>query len=37
MEDTPSNYNIPNQRFDKKFYEIEDIVEEGKEEQQYDM
>lgn len=31
MEDTPSNYNIPNQRFENNYYEVEEIVEDGKE------
>ena len=31
MEDTPSNYNIPNQRFDHNYYEVDEIVEDGKE------
>ena len=31
MEDTPSNYNIPNQRFDHNYYEVDEILEEKKE------
>jgi hypothetical protein len=31
MEDTPSNYNIPNQRFEPNYYDVEEIVEDGKE------
>ena len=29
MEDTPANYNIPNQRFDENFDEYEPIPEES--------
>ena len=36
MEDTPSNYNIPNQRFEHNYYEVDEILEERKEEEKYD-
>jgi hypothetical protein len=35
MEDTPSNYNIANQRFEQNYYDVEEIEEDGKE-QKYD-
>jgi hypothetical protein len=32
MEDTPSNYNFANQRFEHNYYEVDEIEEDGKEE-----
>lgn len=36
MEDTPSNYNIPNQRYEMDYHEVKNVVEERKGEAKYD-
>jgi len=36
MEDTPSNYNIANQRFERDYYEVNEVIEDDPEDQKYD-